>query len=388
LQQLVWSNFSTQVKSLWDEGRDDVKINICHVVYPNDEYDPRKIDSKFKRFSSCYYEKGYQGGSDSNYFNGTDHDKYLREKGYDLFPALAPRWARTGEDSWGTDCPGMTALGDIKMLQKGERRAMQAIDKLVNPPMNAPGSMRNQKATILPGEINYNDTREGTKGFSPVWEINPHINELEMKLSAARQRVQRCFYEDMFLMLSTRDTDPEKTAREINELHEEKLFALGPMMENMNGDLYGPSIDLTFMYMEKQGLLPPAPEEIQGQNLKIEYISMMAMAQKMFGVGTIERFLGTVGNIAPNVPSVLDKVDTDQLIDIYGTTMGVPAGIIRSDEDTAAVRQARAEAEQAAMEAEQIESASKTAKNLAQADTSGDNALTKLLKAAGPRRAA
>jgi len=379
----MWEHFSTQVKNLWERGDYEQWIDVCHVIRPNSEYNPDMIHSKYKKYASCYYEKGYMGGAETNYMTGADDNRYLRESGYDYFPVLCPRWEVTGEDVYATDCPGMTALGDIKQLQLGEKRAAEAIDKMVRPPMTGPSSLKNAKASILPGDITFVDVREGQQGFRPAHEVRPQIQDLEYKQDQVRQRIRRAFFEDLFLMLANTDRR-EITAREIEERHEEKLLALGPVLEQLNQDMLDPLIDITFDMMVRQGVIPEPPEELQGVNLKVEYISIMAQAQKLIGISGVERFAGFVGNIASQTgdPTVLDKVDVDQMIDVYGDLTSVPPGIVRPDEAVEAIRTNRAQAQQAAQKAEMIAGGAKAAKDLASADMSGDNALTRLLEQA------
>lgn len=378
-----WSNFSQHVRSQSESGQAESWIDVVHVILPNDEFDPRKLDAKFKRYRSVYYENGYSSASASRYIRGEDDDRVLRDSGFDLFPILAPRWEVTGEDVYGTNCPGMTALGDIKQLQLGEKRGAQAIEKMVNPPMTGPTALRTQKASILPGDITYVDVREGQQGFRPAHEVNPRIQELEAKQAQIRQRIRRSFYEDLFLMLANLDRR-EITAREIEERHEEKLLALGPVLEQLNQDLLDPLIDNAFDIMLRQGFIPEPPDEIAGMTLKVEYISIMAQAQKLIGLAGVERFAQFTGAVAAQSghPEVIDKVDLDQMIDVYAERTGVPPSIVRSDDAVLAIRQARAQAQQEAAQMQAVREAGKIAKDFARADMSKENALTRLLKEA------
>lgn len=375
-----WEHFSSRVKEQWDRGQTETWVDVCHVIQPNDEYDPNKMDSKYKRFRSVYYEKGT--GSGSGNYMAYESEKYLRDRGYDYFPVLAPRWEVTGNDVYGTDCPGMTALGDTQALQTMHKRKAQAVDKMVNPPLWGPSSLRTQKVSILPGDITYHDARDGTQGLRPVFEVDPKTRELEGSIQEHQFRIRRAYFEDLFLMLATDGRQQPPTAREVEERHEEKLLALGPVLEQLNQDLLDPLIDVTFAVMLRQGLIPDPPEEIQGMDLKVEYISIMAQAQKMAGLAGIERFTGFVGEVAQYDPAVLDKVDRDQLIDEYGDITGVPPQIVRGDEDVAAIREQRAQAEAQAREMEAMREGAGMAKDLSQADTGGNNALADLLRQA------
>ncbi len=369
-----WDNMSTHVKNLYDQGQYQAWIDVCHVIMPNNEYNPKKPLSKYKKFLSYYYEAGTSFATLNDY----DSDRYLQESGYDYFPILCPRWETTGEDVYGSSCPGMDALGDIKQLQHGERRIMEAVDKMVRPPMTGPTSLRNSTASILPGDITYVDTVSGQQGFRPSHEINFRIQEMEMKQGQIRSRIQKGFYEDLFLMLANSDRR-QITAREIEERHEEKLLALGPVLEQLNQDLLDPMTDIVFDIHLRQGLIPPPPPELEGMKLKVEYISIMAQAQKMLGIGGVERFTSFVGQMAGMDPSILDKIKADQIVDVYGDMVSIPSSIIRTDEEVESLRGERAAQAQAQQKMAMMAQAATAAKDLSQTSLDPDTALGSML---------
>lgn len=376
-----WKRFSSTVKNNYDNGNYQSWIDVSHVIHPNMNYDKKRIESKFKKFESCYYEMGTAGasGSTQRRLDAADQNKYLRESGYDYFPILCPRWELNAGDVYATNCPGMVALGDIKQLQTGEKRGLQGLDKMINPPMKGPVILKTTKSSVLPGDMTYLSEMPGQGEFKPIYQVDFRIDLLEQKQAQVRDRIRRGFYEDLFLMLASSDRR-QITAREIEERHEEKLLALGPVLEQLNQDLLDPLIDITFMMMDRQGLIPPPPEDIQGQDLKVEYVSIMSQAQKMVGIASIERFTGFVGSIVQVTgdPSTAMKVDVDQLIDVYGDAVGVSPKVIRSDEKVEEMRAEQKKAAQAQMQQAQMEQAASTAKNLSQADLEGDNALSRL----------
>lgn len=372
-----WSKFSVGVKNLWENKEREVWIDVCHIIMPNPDHDPKKLHSKYKKFLSVYYERGSTGNTNNSYI-GPDDDRLLSEKGYDYFPVLCPRWEVSAEDAYGTSCPGMDSLGDNKQLQIGERRTMQAIEKMVNPPMVAPTSMRNAKTSVLPGDVTYVDVREGQKGFQSVYEIKFDVDAMERKQEQVRQRIKKCYFEDLFLAMI--EADKDMTATEVNERHEEKLLALGPVLEQLNQDLLDPNIEITFQIGMEQGKFPPAPPELHGMTLTVEYVSIMHQAQKLAGIGGIDRFAGFIANAAQTMPSILDKVDPDKLADSYADMTSLPVQILRSDDDVAKIRQHQQQIQQQQQQAEQMNQQSQTAKNLSQSDMGGNNALNALIK--------
>jgi hypothetical protein len=358
-----WDNFSAHVQNLWKDGNVEAWIDVTHVIQPNEHWDSNKLEPNYKKYSSVYFESG--GGTTHLNRQITDFDrgKFLKDSGYDFFPVLAPRWEVTGEDVYGTNCPGMESLGDVKQLQLGEKRTMQAIDKILNPPMTGPSTLKNKKASILPGDITYLDVREGTQGFVPTYQVNPRVLEIENKQQQIRERISRVFYEDLFLMMANSDRR-QITATEIEARQEEKLLALGPVLEQLNQDLLDPLIDNTFAILVERGMIPEAPTELEGQELKVEYESIMAQAQKIVGIGGVERFANFTGQLAQLNPEVLMKINFDQMVDVYGDMTAVPPSLIRSDEEVAAQREQIAAAQQQQATMEQFTQGTQAAKNL------------------------
>lgn len=376
-----WENFSDHVKQSWTDNLLETWVDVVHVIAPNPDYNPKLATAPYKRYASCYFERGNSSRQASYLRNGKEF--FLRESGYDLFPVLVPRWEVSSEDAYGTDSPGMTCLGDVKQLQHGEKKSMQVVDKQVDPPMTGPSALRFTRHSILPGDTTYLDVREGQQGFRPIYEVRTSIQDLEMKQEQVRGRIRRAYYEDLFLML-TNSTRREITAREIDERHEEKLLALGPVLEQLNQDLLDPLIDLTFDIMVRRGLIPEPPQELAGQELRVEYISVMAQAQKLVAIGSIERLMGFGASLvsASQNPEVLDKIDFDQAIDEYALAVGTPPRLVRPDDDVAKMRDDRARARAAQMQSEALKTTSESAKNLSAAKTDGGNALSELLRQA------
>jgi head-to-tail connecting protein len=372
-----WSKFSNTVKQCYERGQYQSWIQIVHVIYPNDEYDFNSPFAKHKKFADCYYERGYIGGSQRNYMDGPDENKYLREAGHDYFPILCPRWMVNGEDAYGSECPGFVAIGDIKQLQHGEKVHGKALDKMVDPALVAPVSLQNSRVSILSGDITFVNERDGAQGLRAAHEVNLRIDHLDAKMDKIEYRISRAFYEDLFLMLAQSDRR-QITATEIDERKEEKLLALGPVLEQLNDDLLDPLIDIVFDIMNRKGMIPPPPQELQGMPLRVEYISMMAQAQKMIGIGTHERFMNSMIAIGQARPDAWDKVNIDQYIDRYGDNLSVANGIVRTDEDVASIRAERAKAQQQQQIAQNLPAVAGAAKDLSETDMTTDSALSRL----------
>ncbi len=378
-QPIDWSHISSLTKTQWDNGNYETGVDIVWIVRPNEEYRRDRLESRYLPWASCHYEPAATEGADGASF--------LRESGFRTFPILAPRWeVGSAEDAYGIDCPGMTALGDVKQLQVMERRKGQAISKMVDPPLVGPSALRTQKTSLLPGDVTYVDVREGQQGLKAIHDVALRLDYLSLDMQRVEYRIQRAFFEDLFLMLA--NSDPERgsqpiTAREVEERHEEKLLALGPVLESTNDELLDPLVDRAYALMEQAGMIPDPPDELDGVDLKVEYISILAQAQKLVGVVAQDRFLQSVGPLAEVFPEVKHKVDIFRVVDNYGDMLGTDPRIVRSTEDATALQTQQAQAQQGMMEAERAKNLAAAAHSAATAPMDTDNALTRVTRAIG-----
>jgi len=379
--RIDWSNISDYVREMYTKHQRQQWIEVVHIIQPNWQWDRNMYESEYKKFISCYYEKGTDNRPLQN------NDRFLEKTGYDEFPVMCARWELSGEDVYSTDCPGMTILGDVKQLQKGELKSLKAIDKSIDPPMVAPTSMMTSKTSILPGDVSYVDDREG--GFRAAHEVKLNIQDLEYKQEQVRARINKGMYVDLFMMIQQMDaqrrTQRDITAREIEERHEEKLLALGPVLENLNQGVYDPTITRVFNIMNRRGMLPPPPPELEGEPLRVEYISMMWQAQKAIGLGGIDRFSNFVVTIYERTQNsaVLEPVNWMDMVEEYADRTGLPPSSLYTEEQVAAIRQKREEAQQAAQDAATMKEAAIGAKTLSETDTSKPSALKQVAAMAG-----
>lgn len=378
-----WSNISGYVRNLWEHGERETWVEVCQVILPNDEYDQERLSAKYKKWASCTFETGATTPEAANYIKAPEDGLFLKESGYDKFPVLVPRWALTGEDVYGTNCPGMTCLPDVKQLQKVESRILQAQEKVLNPPMGAPIKLKGQRVSVIPGDTTYYDL-DVTGKLEPLYQINPNLEQMERKQELTRGRINEAYFKRTFLMFSDDPTRQPITAAEVAARESEKLLQLGPVLERLDSDLLDPLIELLFFHMENQGLIPDKPAELLqgGAEITIEYVSVMAQAQKAAGLAAIDRFWSFLAQVATANPTVLDNIDLDRLIEEYAERTGVPKKIIVNSDKVAAIRAQRQKGLQAQTMAQAIPPAAKAAKDLSDASLDGNNALTELLNRA------
>lgn len=350
VQEFGLENVSRTVKDLYDRGQMDEWVEVINAIEPRTERDPRKTDAKNMPYLSVYFEKS------------GDKGKVLRETGFTEFPAMCARWSVTGGDIYGTS-PGMEALGDLCQLQQMQFRKSQAIDYKVHPPVLIPSEMKNMGTQFLPGGVIPYSNAQQAQQIRSAYMVDLDLNSLLVDIQDVRQRINEAFYRDIF-MLMVNSTDKTMTATEVTERHEEKMLLMGPVLERLNAEMLDPLINIVFNKLVQADLLPPLPEDLQGQQLNVEFISILAQAQKAISTNSVDRMFSVLGNLAGMRPDIVDNVDLDFWPQWYADALGVDPRFIVSGKKVAVIREQRAQADQQAAAMEQLQGATQAAKNM------------------------
>lgn len=357
---------SVAARNMYDRGDYDKPVDVVHCIEPRLDRDVSKRDARNMPFKSVYFEVGGDG------------NKLLRESGFKNFNALAPRWATSGGDVYGNS-PGMEALGDVRQLQHEQLRKAQAIDYQTNPPLQVPVELKGKELQTLPGGTTYVNMSSPTGGIRSAFDVNLRLDYLLEDIRDVRERIKSAFYADLFLMLAN-NTTGQMTATEVAERHEEKLLMLGPVLERLHNELLDPLIEMTFTRMLEAGILPPAPPELQGVDLNVEFVSMLAQAQRAVATNSIDRFVGNLGAVAQIKPDVLDKFDSDKWADSYADALGIDPELIVPGPQVALIRKQRAAMQEQAQQQATVAQGATTAKDLAAAGGGGEQGLQNVMQ--------
>jgi hypothetical protein len=359
-------NCPPDLQAMWQSkaGSLDVEYIVFHSIEPN-----------FGIANQGRDEVGVvEGGFDWRevYWLASSGQFPLSMRGFIDQPHICPRWATTSNDAYGRSV-GMDVLPDIMQLQVEEARKAEAIEKMVRPPLLASMEMKNEPSSILPGHITYVNALGPDKGMRPTYTVNPQIKEMAEDIQGVMQRIREGFFNDLFMMP---EPDAQKmTAYEVSVRRQEKLQVLGPVIERLQNEALAPAIKRIFRIMERRGLLPPLPESLQGVQIGIEYVSMLAIAQKQAESAGLGMFASTMMNLAQADPNVADLWNRDIWTEKYAQNTFIPAEVLNPKKVVADLRKARASEQAAAQAAQMGVTAVEAAKSLGQSSIAPDTAL-------------
>jgi hypothetical protein len=318
-------------------------LTIIHVVRPRLEFDPKKKDKKNMPFQSIYYEES------------TGH--IIMIGGFKENPYVIPRYLKASTEIYGRS-PGMNALPDVKVLNKMVENSLKAAAKQIDPPLLIPDDGMLAPIRMAPGSINY--YRAGSRDRIEPLNINANTSITLNSENQRREAILKMFHVDQLVITENRNM----TATEVLQRQEEKMRILGPVLGRLQSELLSPMIIRIFNIMLRNNLFQMAPAILRSQELNIEYVSPIALAQKSSELQSIMRGLELFGSMAQAMP-VMDYIDENGLIKQLINILGLPAKMIKSDAEVQQIREERAQQQQMQMEMQQQLNESQVAKNAA-----------------------
>jgi hypothetical protein len=365
---LHWDRVSPQMQSAWDAGNYETVFDIMHLCEPNPAWDPARLDVAGKPWRCMYWDPM------------SDHlTRMLSVQGEVEQPFYAARWETVGGgDPWGMG-PGWDALADLRALQLNAKRLGDGTDLALRPPLVGPGRIR---ARLSAGSYTAASDVDKSQVF-PLYEV-PYqaLDMLDRSMPRYYRKIDEAFAVDLFMAISEMDGIQPRNNQEIFSRNEEKLTQLGPVIERVNVEKLGVAIDRAFGICSRMGLFPDPPEELQGLELQVDYVSILAQAQRAAGLGTLERSLGFLGNLRGVFEDITDNVDSDAIAREYWERSGAPVSGLRDPEQVAAVRAQRAQqiaAQQARESMPAMQSGAEAARLLAETDLRGEPMLDQML---------
>ena len=324
---------------LWKQIEEDPLrlIELVHFVMPRDAYDPGIPDKMNMPWSSCYID--------------AENKWKISEGGFQENPYTCPRYLKSSFEVGYGRSPSMTALPDTKMLMEMSKTTIKAAQKMVDPPLLVPDDGYILPIRVTPGGLNF--YRSGTRDrIEPL--VTAQATPLGLQIEdQRREAIKQAFYVDQ---LQLRDS-PNMTATEVIARNESRMRLLGPVLGRLQSELLQPLIQRSFNLMASARLFDAAPEYMQTGNIEIEYVSPLAKAQRQGEIDSTLRMFEILNPLAQIEPGIFDYVDMDGLVKFVARTVGVPASVLRSENEVMGIREERQQAEaqqQEMMQAQQV----------------------------------
>jgi hypothetical protein len=328
------SDLRAKVKNK-DSGIDTVDQVILEVVLKE-----KHADFNYRRY--FFWLQDQERSDDKR------EDEAFHTDSFYEHPYAVGRWTTVSRDAYALG-PGVRAVPDVRRLQEVEKSVLMAAHKMVDPPVNVPARMRGKLST-LPGAKNY--SASPNEKVEPVYTMQFDLSSAGVVLERIEGRIQKCFYNDVFLTGSRDPNASPYKATEVTAREQERMLRLGPVVERLQHEFLRPIIERCFNIMLRAGKFPPLSAELQEMagEYKITLVSPLATAQRQVALQGINSFLAFLGQAAQFNQSILDNIDVDEAARDYADITGVRYGILRTKDEVKQIRQGRQKAMQAERE--------------------------------------
>ena len=288
----------------------------------------------------------------------------IRIKGEQQSAYTVGRWMIVDGEEYGRG-KGHVARVDGLGISELRRQVLIAAGREINPPL-----MLEDENQIEP-----DTTPSGIMLVRPPVKLAPQFLTSGSNFAVAnqigvedRRQIQQAFLTQAFEQPETEPRSAEETRARRNRVLQQ-LAAPANIIEH---ELLSPIVERTISIMHRSGALPELDELARlmpGEDLLIEFTSPFFTAQKEATVERTRAYVERQAALAQLVgdPSVLDRIDMDAASSLDARLSDVPAEIFRDDEEVDAIRQARADAQQAAEQREAALQLSQAGANVAQA---------------------
>ena len=327
------------------------EFEFLHCIRPNTDYQPFAYGDKAKKFECWYIYLGNQS--------------VLSRGAYRTFPCAIGRYRVAPREHYGRG-PATTCLPDVRTANEMVKTGLRAGQKAVDPPiLLAEDSVLNnfnQRA----GANNYGMLSSEGKPLAVPFESKGNFELADKMLEGTRAVIRDTFLNTLFQILVQ---NPNMTATEALLRAQEKGELIAPAMGRQQSEFLGPLIHREIDILSEAGQLPPPPKALlmSARGTRIEYTSPWARAlraQEGTAIMNTAADVAQLANLDPTVKYVIDWHDTAREM---GKIRGMPAKLMRSEEQVQALLEDAAKQQQSQVQAAQAPQVAQGVKALAQA---------------------
>lgn len=352
-------NLCEATQDKFRSGKLDEPVSFLHGVFPKRSVPasmlqgvnvPDQMD-----YVSVYMEKGTGKWGDAKTDRGL-----VESGGYKTFPYIVARWRKTSGEVYGRS-PGMNAIDDIRTLNEAVKMRLQQWQLAIRPPIGVPHRGVLGQINLTPGAINTFQGNPRDSYHEMVTTVN--FNAASFQEEQIRAAIRSRFYVDQIQFPANTGQTPF-TATEFAGRFEVMQRILGPVLGRMEYELLEFALKRVFSIMVDTGALPNIDPEILDIT-QIKFEGPLARTQRGSDIEAVSRAVSLLIPMAEIMPEVLDRLDGKKIAKFIPERSGVPAHLIRNDEDVAAIEQGRLEAQQQRAQQEALVQGSQAIRNVA-----------------------
>jgi len=327
---------------------------LIHGIFPRKDRDIYKIDNINKPYASVHILKGQK--------------ILLRNSGYDSFPMSNFRYSYDSEEVY-PHSPSIDGFGSIQRVSKISRSTTDLAQLIAQPPQIVPSEMYNEFRL----EPNFKMKGYDMTRKPELLNVGQGYNVSKDQEEGFRNIVKELYFTNFFMMLAAAEGS-QMTATEVLERQGEKATVIGGMISRLTREFLDPVFDRMFVIAARNQWIPEPPQEAldMGIDISIDYLGPLAQAQQRYL--KLQGPLSSLQNFLPLLDAYPEMRDIPKVYDLGAHLLkegGMPASMIKGQEEYDQIQSDKAEQQQAAQEAEMMKTQAEAMNKGAKAPESG-----------------
>jgi hypothetical protein len=252
----------------------------------------------------------------------------IDEGGFDEFPYQAPRWLKSSTEKYGRGI-GTELLPHTRGLNQTKADYNEVANKWARPPKEVLSTFEGE-VNCNPDALNHVETmgsiaaiQGDARGSFPVTKDY---------LEGERQITKDAYFSSAFAPITGLSGDRRNTL-EIRQRVLESFKKIGSPIGRIESELFTPTIERVIVLLQRNGMIPPPPPELEGESFKVEYVGALSLALQSGEVEASQQWIGLISEIDAIEPTAKDNINFDSSVRRMGRTFGV------NEEDIATIEE-------------------------------------------------
>jgi hypothetical protein len=233
----------------------------------------------------------------------------------------------------------MIALPDILTINSLVELILKATEKVVDPPTKVTERGLLSDLDLEPAGLTVVRTMDSMEPY----ESGARFDVSQLQRTELQRQIRSIFFVDQLELKES----PAMTATEVQTRYELMQRLLGPTLGRLQSDYLDPLVQRTFNILYRAGQLgePPSIVLDSSGELDIIYTGPLVRAQRADIAQGVARWVASLAELSEVEPEILDIPDWDAIAKELGSLEGVPAKLMRSNNQIKKRRQEREEAQ-------------------------------------------
>jgi hypothetical protein len=214
-----------------------------------------------------------------------------------------------------------------------------------------------------------------------LFEVQPAaLAPMVQDIKEVNARIEKALFVDVFMAITQMQGVQPRNELELTKRDLERLQKLGPVITLVEEELRI-ALNRVLDIMERRRMLKPKPASLREVPIKIDFMSLMRIAQRSATAVSMKDFMATMGGMssaakAAGVPDPLRVVNLDKTAQKFADVTNFPSDCLFTEDEVKAHDEIRKQEMAKAAAPQQMMAGVQAAETLSKTNVGGPNALT------------